>query len=186
MAATLANGRRGGRLATFGNAVGILVHVVAVATGIAALLQVYPAAFQALKWAGVAFLGWLGLRTFMQPPVEVDLDEADVGRVGEKSGAGIFRDGVLMAVLNPKIAVLMLALLPQFVDFDSWALPQIATLGTIHVLVASITLTIVATFTVAIEQRLRDSPAWARALQWTTGAALLGFAIALALLGTSL
>ena len=175
MAATLADGKRGGTWAIAGNAAGILAHVVAVATGIAALLTIYPVAFAALKWGGVAFLFWLGIKTLRQ-----GTSGAAVEAANPRSSLQIFRDGVVMAILNPKIAILMLALLPQFIVLERAALPQIGALGSVHILVASVTLFFVATFTHAIEERLRESPAWAARLRWFTGGALIFFAILLA------
>jgi len=120
---TLQGGARAGFAAALGINAGCVVHALAAAFGLAALLALYPAAFQAIQWAGAAYLIWLGLGMLKQALRGGAGAGASVGvGVGEealaapaRSFAEDFRTGVLTNVLNPKVALFFLAFLPQFV-----------------------------------------------------------------------
>ncbi len=107
--------QRGGRAATWavlGLETGLFVHVVAATLGISALVASSPAGLAILKFGGAAYLVALGLRQLLG-----SLHREDQAAAVTHSGAGsIFRDGVLVDVLNPKTLLFFLALLPQFVD----------------------------------------------------------------------
>jgi threonine/homoserine/homoserine lactone efflux protein len=116
---TLHGGPRSGTAAVLGINVGCVVHVLAAAFGLAALLALHPAAFDAIRWAGALYLLWLGLMplrdAFSSRPAE-----AVIARGAERSGFGRdFRTGLLTNVLNPKVALFMLAFVPQFVPSSS-------------------------------------------------------------------
>jgi threonine/homoserine/homoserine lactone efflux protein len=104
-------GRAAGLLSALGIAAGCLVHLAALAFGLAALLARVPAAYHAVRLAGAAYLVYLGFRALLRPqPV---LPSPDLARA---SLGSIFRQGVITNVLNPKVALFFLAFLPQFVD----------------------------------------------------------------------
>lgn len=109
----VAHGFRAGAAAAFGVAAGCLVHTAAVALGLAALLAASALAFDVIKLAGAAYLGYLGVRLLVsrsEPP-------AVAARRGARDDAhGIFRQGFVTNVLNPKVALFFLAFLPQFID----------------------------------------------------------------------
>ena len=112
---TLQGGARAGLAAALGIGTGCLVHALAAAFGLAALLAVRPAAFIALQWAGAAWLAWLGLgllrRSWRGAPAP-----AALGTPGPVQPLWAeFRGGLLTNVLNPKVALFFLAFLPQFV-----------------------------------------------------------------------
>ena len=115
---TLRYGVRGGLAAAAGIMAGCVVHALAAALGLAALIAASAAAFTVIKWAGAAYLLWLAfgmLRSALapEPPTAAP-------RLDERPGvAALFRQGVLTNVLNPKIALFFLALLPQFIDADA-------------------------------------------------------------------
>jgi len=108
-------GWRGGATAVLGVSTGCLVHVFAAAIGLSALLAASSAAFTLVKWAGAAYLCFLGVRML--------LSQAAAGDPASASGAvslrQVFLQGALTNVLNPKVALFFLAFLPQFVDADS-------------------------------------------------------------------
>ena len=105
-----------GRMAGFVSDVGIhsatLVHVLAAALGLSALLASSALAFSIVKYAGAAYLIWLGLKKIFGRAEEVDAD----GNLPRHSYARLFRDGFIVNLLNPKTALFFLAFLPQFVD----------------------------------------------------------------------
>ncbi|MFG1669121.1 LysE family translocator [Streptomyces sp. Y7] len=111
LAAGLSRGRRASAVAALGCTLGIVPHMVATVTGVAALLHASAAAFQVLKFAGVAyllFMAWATIRDKEALVVEEDGESLSAGRV-------IVR-GVLINVLNPKLTMFFFAFLPQFVD----------------------------------------------------------------------
>ena len=105
-----------GRLAGFVSDLGIhtatLVHVLAAALGLSALLASSALAFSIVKYAGAAYLIWLGLKKIFGRPESVDAD----GELQHLSHARLFRDGFIVNLLNPKTALFFLAFLPQFVE----------------------------------------------------------------------
>lgn len=124
-------GPRGGVVAGIGVGLGLLVHVALVVGGAATLLAAFPPAFLALRWMGAGYLLWLAWRAWQAPPV------------GEGQGApglwAALRQGWLTNVLNPKVAIFVLAFLPQFADPAIGPVAgQLAVLG--------VTLTITGTF----------------------------------------
>jgi threonine/homoserine/homoserine lactone efflux protein len=126
---SLVQGRRAGLTSMLGVQTGGLVHVVAAAFGVSALIASSAAAFTVVKYAGAAYLVFLGLRKLLGR----DRHEEDVERA-PASSARLFAHGVIVNVLNPKTALFFLALLPQFVDPDAGPIaPQMLLLGTILV-----------------------------------------------------
>jgi threonine/homoserine/homoserine lactone efflux protein len=115
---TLRHGVRGGLAAAAGIMTGCVVHALAAALGLAALIAASAAAFSVLKWLGAAYLLWLAFG--MLKSAMAGESVAALPRVVEsRSPAALFRQGVLTNVLNPKIALFFLALLPQFIDADA-------------------------------------------------------------------
>ena len=106
-------GPRRAAMAGAGICLGTLVWGGAVAIGLGALLATSALAFTALKWAGAAYLVWLGARLILKPR-----DRFDVEAAGVPAGAGPwawFRRGLLTNLLNPKVGVFYVSFLPQFV-----------------------------------------------------------------------
>jgi len=106
---------RGGATAVLGVSTGCLVHVFAAAIGLSALLAASSAAFTLVKWAGAAYLCFLGVRMLLSHAAASDPASAS----GAVSLRQVFLQGALTNVLNPKVALFFLAFLPQFVDADS-------------------------------------------------------------------
>ena len=117
---TLRHGVVGGIAAALGVAAGCIVHTLVAAFGLAALLATSDAAFAAVKWAGAAYLLWLAfgmLREGVRPGRAVVVDAEGVG--ASPGVARLFAQGLLTNVLNPKVALFFLALLPQFIAADA-------------------------------------------------------------------
>jgi len=114
---TLQGGVRAGVAAALGIVAGCVLHALAAAFGLAALLAASATAFSILKWAGAAYLLWLAvgmLRAAARPPHGSASQAVAAAPVG--ANWRTFRDGLLTNALNPKIALFFLALLPQFID----------------------------------------------------------------------
>jgi threonine/homoserine/homoserine lactone efflux protein len=115
LGSSLAYGRRVGLVSALGIIAGCIVHTLAAALGLSAILATSATAFIAVKLAGAAYLVYLGIRalTARADPISTLQDATSM-----PTGLA-FRRGVLTNVLNPKVALFFLALLPQFIDSDS-------------------------------------------------------------------
>ena len=114
---TVQGGARAGLAAALGIGAGCVLHALAAAFGLAALLAVQPAAFIALQWAGASWLAWLGLGLLRRAWRGAPEAAAAAGAASGPAQAlwAEFRTGLLTNVLNPKVALFFLAFLPQFV-----------------------------------------------------------------------
>lgn len=123
----LKGGPRAGMAANLGIATGGMIQILAAGLGLGALVAAHPAAFEAIRWLGVAYLLWLALRALRGTgPVATQVQAAPVARV--------FREALLVNLLNPKVILFILAFLPQFVDPARPVLPQFLTLGAVFTL----------------------------------------------------
>ena len=127
----LGGGPRDGVLVAAGLVGGLLLHTAIVALGLAALLATSVLAFGLVKWAGAAYLAWLGVQMLRAPGGGEMLEATDRRyRAGE-----LLVQGFLSAALNPKLALFFLAFLPQFADGRAAPVPlQLALLGTLFTL----------------------------------------------------
>ena len=116
---TLQGGARAGVAAALGINAGCVVHALAAAFGLAAMLALLPAAFQLIQWAGAAYLVWLGLGMLRQAWRAGSGAVVAVASARPRSWGADFRVGLLTNVLNPKVALFFLAFLPQFVPAHS-------------------------------------------------------------------
>lgn len=116
---TLQGGARAGAAAALGITAGCVLHIVAAAFGVAALLALHPQAFVLIQWAGAAYLVWLGVGMLRQA-WRGDAAAAAIATAGAPRPLWAdFRSGVLTNVLNPKVALFFLAFFPQFVPAGS-------------------------------------------------------------------
>lgn len=130
LARTVRGGRREGLLSTAGTALAGILHTLAAALGISAVLAASAVAFAVVKWAGVLYLIYLGLRTLLE---RSEAEELPLHPVSQ----GALRQGVLTEVLNPKTALFFLAFIPQFIDPGGNAFAQFVLLGFITTLLTS-------------------------------------------------
>jgi threonine/homoserine/homoserine lactone efflux protein len=155
-------GWRGGALAALGISTGCLVHVFAAAVGLSALLAASSAAFTVVKWAGAAYLCFIGVKMLLSRP-QTPADNA-VTASGAISLRQVFSQGALTNVLNPKVALFFIAFLPQFVAADSPNKPAaFALLGLIFIFNGTLWCLGVAAFAAWAARRVRRS---AQSLLW--------------------
>jgi threonine/homoserine/homoserine lactone efflux protein len=115
-------GWRGGTAAALGIGTGCLVHVFAAAIGLSALLAASSLAFTVIKWAGAAYLCFIGVTMLLsrsQTPARTMSAEDGAISLRQIPLRQVFWQGALTNVLNPKVALFFLAFLPQFVNADS-------------------------------------------------------------------
>lgn len=112
----LKGGVRAGIVAALGIVSGCFVHVFAAALGLGALLAASATAFTVLKWAGAAYLVWMGVRLLRAPGGATPIAQAAAGVAPGPAGLRrIYLRGFLTNVLNPKVALFFLAFVPQFI-----------------------------------------------------------------------
>lgn len=173
-ARTLAGGRGEGLASSVGTGIGGLVHVLAGAVGVSALVMASAEAFALLKIAGALYLVWLGIKTFREGG---GLQPAHVARSGT---ARAFREGIVVEALNPKTAAFFLAFLPQFVDPASgpvWL--QFVALGTISVVLNTAVDVGVVFLAVRARALATSRPSLLRRLRQGSGLAIAGLGVAL-------
>jgi threonine/homoserine/homoserine lactone efflux protein len=129
---TLVQGRPAGFVSLAGTLTGLLVHVLAAAFGLSALLLAVPMAYDVVRFAGAAYLAWLAWQTWRSPSPEAR-DAIAPARL-----FALWRDGAATGILNPKVALFQIALFPQFVDpAQGSVLAQSLTLGATQLMVLS-------------------------------------------------
>ncbi|MCS6995384.1 MAG: LysE family translocator [Casimicrobiaceae bacterium] len=131
VARTVAGGRAEGLASCLGTAFGGLLHVIAAALGLSVVIAQSAAVFNTLKWLGVAYLVYLGVRLLRQ--AREGGAALALPAVAAQGARRAFREGILVEALNVKTALFFLAFLPQFVSAESALLPQLVLLGTIVV-----------------------------------------------------
>jgi len=174
---SIAQGRRAGLISLAGVGAGFLVYLAAVTAGITAVFALVPALYLAIKLAGAAYLAYLAWQAFRPGGTSAfaprPLDPAPARR--------LFGMGFLTSVINPKIAVLYISLLPQFVDpSQGHVAAQSLLLGSVQICVA---LTFNGLFVLtagSISSFLATRPAWLRLQRRLTGGLLAFFAFRMA------
>jgi len=172
---SLVQGRRAGVTSMLGVQAGGLVHVVAAAFGVSALIASSAAAFTVVKYAGAAYLVFLGLRKLLGR----EPDQPEV--IGPPaSTARLFAHGVVVNVLNPKTALFFLAFLPQFVDPTAGPVaPQMLVLGLTLVSLGVLSDGTYALLAAGAGNRLRNR----RRLERLSGGVFVGLGVVAALAG---
>lgn len=175
--AAAVEGPKRAALAAVGIGIGCLAWGAAAALGLAALLQASALAFTALKWAGAAYLVWLGLNMLLKPRARFEVTAA--ARSGESAAAWL-RRGLLTNLLNPKVGVFYVSFLPQFLPTGVAPAPFIFLLAGLHVVMGLLWFACLIAATQPIATALKR-PAVVRWLDRATGAVFLGFGVRLAL-----
>jgi threonine/homoserine/homoserine lactone efflux protein len=167
---SLAGGRREGALSSLGTFVGGLVHVFAAAFGLSAILATSALAFGLVKYAGAAYLIYLGFRMIRDRESGQDLS-APVAR-------NPFRQGIWTEVLNPKTALFFLAFLPQFVSpGKGHIMLQFAFLGSLSVVLNTCADLVVATFAGYLSDRLRANRKIQKRQRVASGVGIIGLGL---------
>jgi threonine/homoserine/homoserine lactone efflux protein len=178
VAQSVEHGRRAGLTAVGGIHVGSLLHVAAATVGLSALLVSSAVAFSAVKLVGAIYLIFLGIQRLLGRNGDDDLSGT-----GERNLGRIFRQGIVVNVLNPKTALFFFAFLPQFVDPSRSAAPQIAVLGLMWIAIGLVSDGLYALLSGAVGAAVRSRPGFARVQRVVTGLVLIGLGIAAALTG---
>lgn len=166
-----------GLISLGGVALGFVFYMLCAAFGITALVFAVPYAYDALRFAGAAYLLWLAwqaVRPGGQSPFQVRTLPVD----GPKK---LFAMGLVTNLLNPKIAMLYLSLLPQFIDPTGSILTQSVALGFTQIAVSVTVNAMIALAAGSIAIFLRTRPLWLLVQRWLMGTMLAGLAVKMAL-----
>jgi threonine/homoserine/homoserine lactone efflux protein len=173
---SLVQGRRSGLVSVAGVALGNLGNALAASAGLAALFAISSAAFTAVKYAGALYLIYLGIQMLRGPRID---ETATVTPTTKR----VFRDGFVVALLNPKTTVFFAAFLPQFLSPNGAPMLQSAALGCIFVVIAAVTDSIYALAAGAVAPALRRGGI-RRAGRYLGGGVFIGLGVFTALAGS--
>ena len=121
MSNSLTTGFRRSIWGILGQQAALVIHVMIVALGVGVLVASSPVAFNGIRYAGAAYLVYLGIRQFLSKP---DLDQENVAALRNEPAWSMFRRGLWVNLLNPKAIVFFLAFMPQFIRPEQPLLPQ--------------------------------------------------------------
>ncbi|WP_432738567.1 LysE family translocator [Maridesulfovibrio sp. FT414] len=175
---TVTGGRKAGFAAMLGIWTGAFGHVVLAALGLSAIIAASATAFSVVKWVGVGYLFWLAIQALRSKGSHLDIRRDS----SVKSTAAIFRQGVLVDLLNPKVATFFLAFLPQFVVEGAgpvWA--QLALHGTLIIVMAALVEPPLIFAGDRITGRLRESQRMQTWLDRALGCVFIAFGVKLAM-----
>jgi threonine/homoserine/homoserine lactone efflux protein len=168
LARSLAGGRREGIQSSLGTFVGGLFHVFAAALGVSAILAASAIAFHTVKYAGAAYLVWLGIRMIRTRNAELSVEIL-------RPSQGAFRQGILTEALNPKTALFFLSFIPQFIAPERghifW---QFVVLGAISVILNTTADLLVVFLAAPLERKLKNSARFRHRQRVASGLGMIG------------
>ncbi len=176
IARSTSQGRSAGVISCVGIAMGGLIQTSAVALGLSGLFLVVPIAYDIIKYAGAAYLIYLGIRTILSR------EELIADASGEKTSLiKTFLQGTLTTLLNPKVAFFYLAFLPQFVDKAQANIPfQLLVLGLVFNITGLVVDASIALLASLLGTWLRGHVGAAKIIRWLTGGVFIGLGVRLA------
>jgi threonine/homoserine/homoserine lactone efflux protein len=172
-------GRAAGLVSVLGIHTGSIVHVAAAALGLSAILASSALSFGIVKYAGAAYLIWLGIRAIRER------GEERPGAIGrEHSLKRIYAQGVVVNVLNPKTALFFLAFLPQFIDVSRGSVPfQAVILGATFILLGFLSDGTYALVSARVSRAMATRRRTGAARRWLPGLTLIGLGVVSAVTG---
>lgn len=175
-ARTLAGGHREGLASSFGTGLGGMMHVLAGAIGLSALVMASAEAFTVLKLVGAAYLIWLGIKTIREAGRELT-----VARVEPSGPRRAFGEGIVVETFNPKTAAFFLAFLPQFIDPTQPVALQFVALGLVSVTLNTLADVVVVYMAGAVRAQVAGRGGLVRRLRQGSGLLICGLGATLAL-----
>ena len=174
---SISQGRIAGLISLGGVVLGFVVYMLCAAFGITALVFVVPYAYDALRFAGAAYLLYLAWQT-VKPGGRSPFQVHALPKDGPRK---LFAMGFVTNLLNPKIAMFYLSLLPQFIDpAQGSVLYQSLALGLLHISISITLNSMIAVTAGSISLFLLARPAWLVVQRWVMGSVLAGFAFGMA------
>ena len=177
VSSSISGGWRRGLFAAVGCTLGIVPHILAALLGLSAIMQTGAVVFEVVRWAGVAYLIFIGI-SMIHNAGTLPLDDGDVS--DDTMNRVIWR-GILLNILNPKLTVFFFAFLPQFLDAPPGLLDaKLVGLGGVFMLMTLAVFAIYALVSAAARDLVLAAPVVRKWLERTLGAFLIGFAAKLA------
>jgi RhtB (resistance to homoserine/threonine) family protein len=179
---SVAQGRGAGVVSALGIAVGCLVHTMACAFGLTALLAASATAFTIVKFAGAIYLIYLGVRLILAKPDSNAAASAEISaKAAPRPLRQLFAQGFITNVLNPKVVLFFVSFFPQFVAADSpHKVPAFLTLGLVFIMMSTVWNGFVAWIAGSVTQRFSGKPGIKAWLDRGVGGAFVGLGIKLA------
>ena len=175
---SICQGRRAGIISLFGVMAGFLVHILATALGLTALLMAVPMGYEILKWAGALYLAWLAWQA-VRPGARSPFEP---GQLPADSNRKLFTMGFLTNLFNPKIAMFYLSVFPQFISPEHGSVfTQSLLLGLTQISVSFTVNLSIALFAAAIASWFLRNPLWLGVQRYVMGFVLGALAVRLAL-----
>ncbi len=176
VSSSVGGGRRRGLIAAVGCTLGIVPHMLAAMFGLSGIMQAGSAVFEVVRWAGVAYLVFIGA-SMIREAGAAPLDDAPTGSAGS-----IVWRGILLNVLNPKLTLFFFAFLPQFLDAPPGLLdPKLIELGAVFMLMTLAVFAAYAFASAAARELVLGAPVARRWIERALGTFLIAFAARLAL-----
>jgi len=176
LARTLGGGRREGVHSSLGTFLGGLIHVVAAAFGLSAILAASATAFSVVKYLGALYLLWMGISMIRTRNAGFD------GSYRTAGSLHVFRQGVLTEAMNPKTALFFLSFLPQFVNpHHGHVVVQFLVLGIVSVSLNTLADLVVVAAAAPLGRKLRSSPRFRRNQRVASGIGMIGLSAFVAL-----
>ncbi|MBD1806250.1 LysE family translocator [Microcoleus sp. FACHB-SPT15] len=174
---SLGQGRKAGVVSAIGIGVGNLVHTLAAALGLSALLMSSAIAYSVVKYVGAAYLIYLGVRMILR-----NKHNNSLTTLTDASLRRIFSQAIATSVLNPKVALFFIAFLPQFANPSQGSVAlQIAVLGALFSTTGTIVNTTVALLSSSFGDWLQTRPRFSQFQQWFTGSVFVALGTSIAL-----
>ena len=178
IARSIQQGRLAGFVSSLGVQVGTMVHIVAASLGLSALLVSSAVAFNVVKYAGAAYLIFLGIKTLLTK------EKIGPAKVRKAALGRVFSQGIVVNLLNPKTALFFFAFLSQFIDVARGAVGlQVVLLGSILIFLGTLSDSIYALASGSIGNWLRGNLKFLRAQRYFAGSVYIGLGAAAALSG---
>ncbi len=156
---SLTKGQRNGIAISIGLCSGILIHTLAAATGVSIIIQKSAFAFSIVKYIGAAYLFYLAYQSYREKKPEINTENKVL--LEDTSFLKLIRKGLLMNVLNPKVALFFIALLPQFVVKDGFSMTwQMLILGAFFMVLSLIIFSLISVLSGRLSKYINSPKFW--------------------------
>lgn len=177
LTAGLTRGRRAAIVAAFGGTLGIIPHMIAAITGLAAILHASALAFEVIRYAGVAYLLYMAWQTLRENGA-LAIDDTPSARTDFE----VIRSAILVNILNPKLSIFFFAFLPQFVGTEAGTpVLEMLELSLVFMAMTFVVFVIYGIFAAAVRSHVVSRPSVLTVMRRTFAAAFVGLGIKLAL-----
>lgn len=178
ISSAIGGGWRRGTFAAIGCTLGIIPHILAALLGLSGVMEAGAAAFEVVRWAGVAYLVFMGVSMIREGgALQLDDQAAPTGSMGQ-----VVRRGILLNLLNPKLTVFFFAFLPQFLDTPPGLLDmRLVGLGVVFMLMTLAVFLVYAGVSATVRERVLGKTTVVRWVRRSLGTLVIGFAAQLAL-----